>query len=47
MDANMTTSRSLISATQVTLDGYILDSKGEADSVDSSAGGLVPFEVAR
>jgi dihydrofolate reductase len=36
----MTPSRSLISAMQVTLDGYILDSKGEADWVDSWADGL-------
>jgi len=35
-----TTSRSLISAMQVTLDGYILDPKGEVDWVDSWADGL-------
>jgi dihydrofolate reductase len=39
-EAGMTTSRSLISAMQVTLDGYILDPKGEADWVDSWADGL-------
>ena len=36
----MTTSRSLISAMQVTMDGYILDPKGEAEWVDSWADGL-------
>jgi len=36
----MTTSRSLISAMQVTLDGYILDPDGEAEWVDSWADGL-------
>jgi dihydrofolate reductase len=35
-----TTPRALISAMQVTLDGYILDPKGEADWVDSWADGL-------
>jgi dihydrofolate reductase len=37
---DVTTSRSLISAMQVTLDGYILDPKGEVDWVDSWADGL-------
>ena len=35
-----TTPRTFISAMQVTLDGYILDPKGEADWVDSWADGL-------
>lgn len=39
-DADTTTSRSLISAMQVTLDGHILDPKGEVDWVDSWADGL-------
>ena len=36
----MTTSKLLISAMQVTLDGYILDPNGEAEWVDSWADGL-------
>jgi dihydrofolate reductase len=42
MEADMTTTtpRALISAMQVTLDGYILGPKGEADWVDSWADGL-------
>jgi dihydrofolate reductase len=36
----MTTSRSVISAMQVTVDGHILDPQGEADWVDSWADGL-------
>ena len=39
-EADITTSRSLTSVMQVTLDGYILDRKGEADWVDSWADGL-------
>lgn len=39
-EADMTASRSLISAMQVTVDGYILDPKGEVDWVDSWADGL-------
>jgi dihydrofolate reductase len=42
LEAEMTTTtpRTLISAMQVTLDGYILGPKGEADWVDSWADGL-------
>jgi len=40
MEADMTTSRSLISAMQVTLDGHTLDPEGEVDWVDSWADGL-------
>jgi dihydrofolate reductase len=35
-----TTRRTFVSAMQVTLDGYILDTKGESDWVDSWADGL-------
>jgi dihydrofolate reductase len=40
MEEDMTTSRSLISAMQVTLDGHILGPKDEVDWVDSWADGL-------
>src|SRR4030095_15753170 len=42
MEAGMTTTtpRALISAMQVTLDGYVLGPEGDADSFDSWADGL-------
>src|SRR5262245_27817930 len=41
MEADMTTTpRALISAMQVTLDGYVLDPEGDADSFESWADGL-------
>ena len=40
METDMTTSRSLVSVMQVTLDGHILDPAGEVDWVDSWADGV-------